>query len=80
MKIRKICDIYFETEEVICMFHLCRKKLASTNATDSDRLKCGMDEILEAQTKGEINEDHVLFIVENINVAGTYKLLLFSSW
>jgi trans-cinnamate 4-monooxygenase len=54
------------------MFHLCRKKLASTNATDSDRLKCGMDEILEAQTKGEINEDHVLFIVENINVAGTY--------
>lgn len=29
-----------------------------------------MDHILEAQQKGEINEDNVLYIVENINVAG----------
>jgi trans-cinnamate 4-monooxygenase len=32
--------------------------------------KCGMDHILDAQSKGEINEDNVLYIVENINVAG----------
>ena len=32
-----------------------------------------MDHILEAKDKGEINEDNVLYIVENINVAG--KLL-----
>ncbi|AQK99675.1 Putative cytochrome P450 superfamily protein [Zea mays] len=44
-----------------------RKKLASTKATDSNGLKCAIDHILEAQQKGEINEDNVLFIVENIN-------------
>jgi hypothetical protein len=55
-----------------CPFPLacfCRK-LASTKATDSNGLKCAIDHILEAQQKGEINEDNVLFIVENINVAG----------
>lgn len=31
-----------------------------------------MDHILEAQQKGEINEDNVLYIVENINVAGMF--------
>lgn len=55
-----------------CPFPLacfCRK-LASTKATDSNGLRCAIDHILEAQQKGEINEDNVLFIVENINVAG----------
>ncbi|CAM6039652.1 unnamed protein product [Sphagnum compactum] len=31
--------------------------------------KCGMDHILDAQNKGEISEDNVLYTVENINVA-----------
>uniref|UniRef100_A0A0D3EVK5 trans-cinnamate 4-monooxygenase n=1 Tax=Oryza barthii TaxID=65489 RepID=A0A0D3EVK5_9ORYZ len=48
-----------------------RKKLASTKAMDNNGLKCAIDHILEAQQKGEINEDNVLYIVENINVAGT---------
>ena len=34
-------------------------------------LECGVDHILEAQRNGEINEDNVLYIVENMNVAGT---------
>jgi len=51
----------------------CRK-LASTKAMDNNGLKCAIDHILEAQQKGEINEDNVLYIVENINVAGTYYL------
>lgn len=38
---------------------------------DNNGLKCAIDHILEAQQKGEINEDNVLYIVENINVAGT---------
>ncbi|EAY76296.1 hypothetical protein OsI_04230 [Oryza sativa Indica Group] len=46
-----------------------RKKLASTKAMDNNGLKCAIDHILEAQQKGEINEDNVLYIVENINVA-----------
>ena len=48
---------------------VCRK-LASTKSTDHNSLKCAVDHILDAQQKGEINEDNVLYIVENINVAG----------
>jgi trans-cinnamate 4-monooxygenase len=55
----------------------CRK-LASTKAMDNNGLKCAIDHILEAQRKGEINEDNVLYIVENINVAGTYTNKLHS--
>jgi trans-cinnamate 4-monooxygenase len=36
----------------------------------NEGLKCAIDHILDAQKKGEINEDNVLYIVENINVAG----------
>ncbi|CAK9177565.1 unnamed protein product, partial [Ilex paraguariensis] len=46
-----------------------RKKLASTKPMDNSGLKCAIDHILEAEQKGEINEDNVLYIVENINVA-----------
>ncbi|KAF7119674.1 hypothetical protein RHSIM_Rhsim13G0058900 [Rhododendron simsii] len=46
-----------------------RKKLGSRKSMDSNG-KCAMDHILDAQNKGEINEDNVLYIVENINVAG----------
>ena len=47
-----------------------KRKLASTKSTSNDGLKCAIDHILDAQQKGEINEDNVLYIVENINVAG----------
>jgi len=41
-------------------------------------IRCAMDHILEAERKGEINHDNVLYIVENINVAGyNYIQLLF---
>ena len=46
------------------------RKLASTKATDNAGLKCAIDHIVEAQQKGEISEDNVLYIIENINVAG----------
>ncbi|VAH65434.1 unnamed protein product [Triticum turgidum subsp. durum] len=46
-----------------------RKKLVSTKAVeDNGGLKCAIDHILEAEQKGEINEDNVLYIIENINV------------
>lgn len=50
------------------------RKLAGTKKADHNEgsLKCAMDHILDAQQKGEINEDNVLYIVENINVAGKY--------
>lgn len=51
------------------------RKLASTKGANDEGLKCAIDHILEAQQKGEINEDNVLYIVENINVAGKWLLL-----
>ena len=44
---------------------------------DNNALKCAIDHILDAQQKGEIHEDNILYIVENINVAGM-KISLFS--
>ncbi|CAN6467649.1 unnamed protein product [Victoria cruziana] len=51
-----------------------RKRMASTRASNSGELRCAIDHILEAEKKGEINEDNVLYIVENINVAGTFHI------
>lgn len=60
------------------------RKLESIKSVDNKSLKCAIDHIIEAQEKGEINEDNVLYIVENINVAGMFPsfniaLLSFSS-
>nr|WAU48304.1 cinnamate 4-hydroxylase [Colchicum autumnale] len=56
------------------------KKLASTKPADNGGLKCGIDHILDAQKKGEINEDNVLYIVENINVAAIETTLWSIEW
>ncbi|RXI04062.1 hypothetical protein DVH24_038336 [Malus domestica] len=57
-----------------------RKKLSSTRATTNEGLKCAIDHILDAQQKGEINEDNVLYIVENINVAAIETTLWSIEW
>nr|ADN32769.1 cinnamate 4-hydroxylase [Scutellaria baicalensis] len=59
-----------------------RKKVASTKSSSNNDggLKCAMDHILEAQQKGEINEDNVLYIVENINVAAIETTLWSIEW
>ncbi|KAL9235239.1 hypothetical protein vseg_010017 [Gypsophila vaccaria] len=57
-----------------------RKKLASTKASNNNELKCAIDHILDAQQKGEINEDNVLYIVENINVAAIETTLWSIEW
>ena len=54
------------------MLLLYNRKLASTKNMNTEGLKCAIDHILDAQKKGEINEDNVLYIVENINVAGMH--------
>lgn len=50
---------------------VCRKLVSTKAMDDNGGLKCAIDHILEAEQKGEINEDNVLYIIENINVAGT---------
>lgn len=37
---------------------------------DRNKLRCAMDHILEAEKNGEITSENVIYIVENINVAG----------
>lgn len=37
---------------------------------DRHNLRCAMDHILEAEKNGEISAENVIYIVENINVAG----------
>nr|QRM13303.1 C4H [Dimocarpus longan] len=57
-----------------------RKKLSSTKSMNNEGLKCAIDHILDAQQKGEINEDNVLYIVENINVAAIETTLWSLEW
>ncbi|CAN1296443.1 Trans-cinnamate 4-monooxygenase [Linum perenne] len=54
-----------------------RKKAMSSNTKGAT---CAMDHILDAQKKGEINEDNVLYIVENINVAAIETTLWSIEW
>ncbi|MCD7460499.1 Cytochrome p450 [Datura stramonium] len=56
------------------------RKLANTKSMDNNALKCAIDHILDAQQKGEINEDNVLYIVENINVAAIETTLWSIEW
>nr|AYV88859.1 cytochrome P450 oxidase CYP73A169 [Polygala tenuifolia] len=57
-----------------------RKKISSIKRPDNDKLMCAIDHILDAQQKGEINEDNVLYIVENINVAAIETTLWSIEW
>ncbi|KAI3461732.1 hypothetical protein Pfo_018395 [Paulownia fortunei] len=57
-----------------------REKLASTKGIDNNGLKCGIDHFLQAQQNGEINEDNVLYIVENMNVAAIETTVWALEW
>ncbi|KAL3825539.1 hypothetical protein ACJIZ3_021568 [Penstemon smallii] len=45
-----------------------RRKTIAANG-EKHKLTCAIDHIIDAQMKGEISEENVLYIVENINVA-----------
>ncbi|MFS7959291.1 putative trans-cinnamate 4-monooxygenase [Helianthus anomalus] len=45
-------------------------EVGEQKSMDNKQLKCAIDHIQEAMEKGEINEVNVLYIAENINVAG----------
>lgn len=78
----KICKEVKETRLKLFKDHFLeeRKKLTSTRPTSSKDLKCAIDHILDAEKKGEINEDNVLYIVENINVAAIETTLWSVEW
>jgi trans-cinnamate 4-monooxygenase len=53
-----------------------RKKLAVTKGDQ----RCGMDYIFEAQEKGEINEDNMLYLLDNMNTAGMETIVWSLEW
>ncbi|KAG0487879.1 hypothetical protein HPP92_006690 [Vanilla planifolia] len=57
-----------------------KRKLSTTKPMDNNGLRCAIDHILDAEKKGEINEDNVLYIVENINVAAIETTLWSIEW
>ncbi|KAH1082932.1 hypothetical protein J1N35_022693 [Gossypium stocksii] len=47
---------------------------------DKHKISCAIDHIIDAQMKGEISEENVLYIVENINVAAIETTLWSMEW
>ncbi|XP_009354880.2 trans-cinnamate 4-monooxygenase-like [Pyrus x bretschneideri] len=57
-----------------------RKKLSGTQATTNEVLKCAIDHMLDGQQKGEINDDNIYHILDNINVAAIETTLWSMEW
>nr|QUN00518.1 cytochrome P450 73A220 [Tripterygium wilfordii] len=56
-----------------------RRKIMAASG-EEHKFKCAMDYIIYAQMKGEITEENVLYIVENINVAAIETTLWSMEW
>ncbi|KAA8535862.1 hypothetical protein F0562_030818 [Nyssa sinensis] len=56
-----------------------RRQIMAANG-EKHKINCAIDHIIDAQMKGEISEDNVLYIVENINVAAIETTLWSMEW
>ncbi|GMI68815.1 CINNAMATE 4-HYDROXYLASE, REDUCED EPRDERMAL FLUORESCENCE 3, cinnamate-4-hydroxylase [Hibiscus trionum] len=56
-----------------------RREIMAANG-DKHKISCAIDHIIDAQMKGEISEENVLYIVENINVAAIETTLWSMEW
>ncbi|GAB4854071.1 hypothetical protein Ancab_022653 [Ancistrocladus abbreviatus] len=56
-----------------------RRKIMAANG-EKREISCAIDYIIDAQMKGEISEENVLYIVENINVAAIETTLWSMEW
>ncbi|KAH6798003.1 cinnamate-4-hydroxylase [Perilla frutescens var. hirtella] len=56
-----------------------RRKIMAENG-EKHKMSCAMDHIIDAETKGEISSENVLYIVENINVAAIETTLWSMEW
>ncbi|KAL5564680.1 hypothetical protein UlMin_027844 [Ulmus minor] len=66
-----LCQQVCDTRMQLFDYFVKHRKKEKTNTSHGDgKLRCGIDHILEAQQKGEINNDNVLYAVENMNIAG----------
>ncbi|TQD97056.1 hypothetical protein C1H46_017368 [Malus baccata] len=78
----KICKEVTEKRMLLFKDHFIdeRKKHTSTQATTDEGLKCAIDHILEAKQKGEINEDNIYYIVDNVNAAAIETTMWSMEW
>ncbi|KAM1494626.1 hypothetical protein TB2_028657 [Malus domestica] len=78
----KICKEVTEKRMQLFKDHFIdvRKKHTSTQATTDEGLKCAIDHILEAKQKGEINEDNIYYIVDNVNAAAIETTMWSMEW
>ncbi|XVF69852.1 hypothetical protein PTKIN_Ptkin11bG0113900 [Pterospermum kingtungense] len=56
-----------------------RREIMAANG-EKHKISCAIDYIIDAQMKGEISEENVLYIVENINVAAIETTLWSMEW
>ncbi|XP_021744302.1 cytochrome P450 CYP73A100-like [Chenopodium quinoa] len=56
-----------------------RRKIMAKNG-ENHKISCAIDYIIDAESKGEISKDNVLYIVENINVAAIETTLWSMEW
>ncbi|KNA18393.1 hypothetical protein SOVF_071140 [Spinacia oleracea] len=56
-----------------------RRKIMAANG-EKHKINCAIDYIIDSQNKGEISEENVLYIVENINVAAIETTLWSMEW
>ncbi|KAF3437279.1 hypothetical protein FNV43_RR20032 [Rhamnella rubrinervis] len=56
-----------------------RREIMAANGK-KHKISCAIDHIIDAQMKGEISEENVLYIVENINVAAIETTLWSMEW
>ncbi|XVE79929.1 hypothetical protein DITRI_Ditri14bG0096700 [Diplodiscus trichospermus] len=56
-----------------------RREIMAANG-DKHKINCAIDHIIDAQMKGEISAENVLYIVENINVAAIETTLWSMEW
>uniref|UniRef100_A0A0A0LHE8 Trans-cinnamate 4-monooxygenase n=1 Tax=Cucumis sativus TaxID=3659 RepID=A0A0A0LHE8_CUCSA len=64
--------------DMIDLIKFYRKIMAANG--DKHKITCAMDHIIDAQVKGEISEENVIYIVENINVAAIETTLWSMEW
>nr|ALD83614.1 cinnamate 4-hydroxylase 1 [Morus alba] len=56
-----------------------RREIMAANG-EKHKISCAIDHIIDAQMRGEISEENVLYIVENINVAAIETTLWSMEW
>ncbi|KAG2672869.1 hypothetical protein I3760_13G061800 [Carya illinoinensis] len=76
----KICEDVKNRRLQLFKDYFIDERLKKLGSTKSEGFKCAMDHILEAEKKGEISENNVLYIVENINVAAIGTTLWSTEW